>query len=412
MCVMKDDHTIDALKRVSERLRAAVGALVGALPPEARSISAMSRTLEVHKATCQRVVEGLSDKVEALEGLARLPGVAALKMHAAACERAGVPGQVVAEARAAIDEYATVLRRRGLTHEKVRRLVMVSRDRGEEGSLAQKRRKALFDAASLVSGERADAKAIAMVILPGPTPATTEICALVSMIQAEREPFARPMTLAALGAWWSHIPGLKPDGVLDEVRPPNFEVVQEISTAQVKAVELESSPGRAVVVIEAPTGAASDATILFKTRGTLGGAGAKSVAAAARVGMPVKTLVMDVMVHRSLEIMPSVTGCFALSAAPGDRPEGAPEQLWHERLADTPRVTEFDASRPPRCAVSVQEELVQRALGAAKVAPEDVRSFRLEIKYPIWQSEYRVYFGREVPGVQTLEPKGRMMAGR
>lgn len=401
---MKDDHTIDALKRVSERLRAAVGALVGALPPEARSISAMSRTLEVHKATCQRVVEGLSDKVESLEGLARLPGVAALKMHATACERAGVPAQVVAEARAAIDEYATVLRRRGLTHEKVRRLVMVSRDRGEEGSLAQKRRKALFDAASLVSGERADAKAVAMVIMPGSSPSTTELCALVSMIQAERESFARPMTLAALGA---------SEGMPEEMRqPPSFEIVQEMSTAQVKAVELESSPGRSVIVLEASTGAASDATVLFRSRGTFGAAGSRSMAAAARVGMPVKTLVMDVMVHRSLEVTPSVSGCFALSAAPGDRPEGAPEQLWHERLADTPRVTEFDASRPPRCAVSVQEELVQRALSAAKVAPEDVRSFRLEIKYPIWQSEYRIYFGREVPGVQTPEPRGRMMAGR
>lgn len=363
----------------------------------------MSRTLEVHKATCQRVVEGLSDKVESLEGLARLPGVAALKMHAAACERAGVPAQVVAEARAAIDEYATVLRRRGLTHEKVRRLVMVSRDRGEEGALAQKRRKALFDAASLVSGERADAKAVAMVILPGSTPATTELCALVAMIQAEREPFARPMTLAAL----------KPEGAGDDAgQPPSFEVVQEMTTAQVKAVELESNPRRSVIVLESQAGAATDATVLFRARGATGASGAKSLAAAARVAMPVKTLVMDVMVHRSLEVNPSMTGCFALSAAPGDRPEGAPEQLWHERLADTPRVTEFDASRPPRCAVSVQDELVQRALSAAKVAPEDVRSFRLEIKYPIWQSEYRVYFGREVPGVHTAEPKNRVMAGR
>lgn len=398
---MKDDHTIDALKRVSERLRAAVGALVGALPPEARSISAMSRTLEVHKATCQRVVEGLSDKVESLEGLARLPGVAALKMHATACERAGVPAQVVAEARAAIDEYATVLRRRGLTHEKVRRLVMVSRDRGEEGSLAQKRRKALFDAASLVSGERADAKAVAMVIMPGSSPSTTELCCLISMVQAERESFARPMTIMALG-----------EGKSDGMQPPSFEVVQEMSTAQVKAVDLDSGPGRSVLVLEASTGAASDATVLFRTRGTFGAAGSKTLAAAARVAMPVKTLVMDVMIHRSLEVTPNVSGCFALSAASGDRPEGAPEQLWHERLADTPRVTEFDASRPPRCAVSVQEELVQRALSAAKVAPEDVRSFRLEIKYPIWQSEYRIYFGREVPGVQTPEPRGRMMAGR
>ncbi len=373
----------------------------------------MSRTLEVHKATCQRVVEGLSDKVESLEGLARLPGVAALKMHAAACERAGVSGQIVAEARAAIDEYATVLRRRGLTHEKVRRLVMVSRDRGEEGALAQKRRKALFDAAALVGGERADAKAVAMVILPGPTPATTELCALVSMVQAERESFARPMTLGALGAWWSHVPGMKPENIPDEMRqPPTYEVVQEMSTGSVKAVELESSPGRSVIVLESQAGSPVDATVMFRSRGTSGAGGSKSIAAAARITMPVKTLVLDVMVHRSLEVVPGVSGCFALSAAPGDRPEGSPDQLWHERLADTPRVIEFDASRPPRCAVSVQDELVQRALAAAKVAPEDVRSFRLEIKYPLWQSEYRIYLMRQVAGSHTTEPKGRAMAGR
>jgi hypothetical protein len=367
----------------------------------------------VHKATCQRVVEGLSEKVETLEGLARLPGVAALKMHATACERAGVAAPIVAEARAAIDEYATVLRRRGLTHEKVRRLVMVSRDRGEEGALAQKRRKALFDAAALVSGERADAKTVAIVITPGPTPATTEMCALVSMIQAEREPFARPMTLAALGAWWTHVPGLKPETVPDEMRqPPSFEVVQDLSTAPIKAVELDTSPGRAVVVIEAPGSGTCDATVLFRMHGTAGTDATRSIAAAARINVPVKTLIMDVMVHRSLDVAPTVTGCFALSAAPGDRPEGAPDRLWHERLADTPRVNEFDASRPPRCTVSVQEELVQRLLSAAKVSPSDVRCFRLEIKYPIWQSEYRVYMARQVGGGHTTEPKGRVMAGR
>lgn len=394
---MKDDHTMDALRRVGERLRAAVGGLVQTLPEDARSISAMSRVLEIHKATCQRVVEGLNDKVEAVEGLARFPGVAALKMHASACERCGSSPSIVAETRAAIDEYATLLRRRGLTHEKVRRMVMVTRDRGEEGTLAQRRRKGLYDAASLVTGEHAEAKSLAILIMPGPSPSSSEMVVMVSMLRAEREEFAKPLTMMVMGGWWTRFPGMDTAHLPEEVRDePTFQLIEDLSTTPVRAVKLEAGSARSVVLIESPAGAIVDATIQFRTKSMIGGdqSHSKFVTAAARIAIPIRTLILDVLIHKDLDVVPSATGCYSLAAAPGDRAEGAPDQLWHERLADAPKMLEFDAANPPVSTMTHEGELVRRVLETGRVLAADVRAYRLEIKYPIWQSEYRVYFAK------------------
>jgi hypothetical protein len=85
--------------------------------------------------------------------------------------------------------------------------------------------------------------------------------------------------------------------------------------------------------------------------------------------------------------------------------------LWHERLADVPQVREFDPSNPPRPLAAVDESLVQRVLAAGNVHPSQVRAYRLEVRYPIWQSEYRVYFARgEAASRYRAEPSPQVHA--
>ena len=66
------EHDLMRIRRVGDRLRAGLRTLVEGFPPSARNISGMSRWLGVHKATCQRIVEGLDPGRDGLTAFSRL----------------------------------------------------------------------------------------------------------------------------------------------------------------------------------------------------------------------------------------------------------------------------------------------------------------------------------------------------
>lgn len=409
------EYDLMRIRRVGDRLRAAFRALVDSFPPNARNISGMSRWLSIHKATCQRIVEGLDPARDGLTAFGRFPGVEGLQLLISASATRGVSSDLLTASTAAVGEYEQLLAAHGRTQRGLVRIIESLRIEaaGPEGQpdrdLAEDQRKALFDGARRVTGEELRGKSLVAIIRPRTDlPARLEAIFYTRLIGVRRHSYSRPIVTFILGGWWSHLhpsePAIsgRPKGVASEVPP--FNLVEEFSTAGIKPVRIGGADARTLVVVDLDnvpsdgdgqgpadvTGRFCSTTMpnpLWDTRAKLN--------CTARITSPARALLMDVYLHHDLasELVPQLA-CYSVTAPPGDSPDGGPDQCWYERLPDLPDVLQIGRANTPRPhpVFPRHDHLVRHAFTREQIDPEDFLGFRSEVAYPIWQSEYRMYF--------------------
>jgi hypothetical protein len=395
------------VRRVGDRLRSTLRAQVARLPEEARGISGMARHLRVHKATCQRLVEGLSGAGDGADAVTLLPGVQGLRLVIRAARGKGINGGTVEAAAAAVDEYEELLAELGATQRGLARLVGAAGraaggdEAGERVAVAHRR--ALYGAARDVTGESVEGKSSIFLARPDERdPARLRVAIVLSLAGARRAAFSRPIVPFIIGA------GAAEGGAAGPEILPGF------STAGLRAAPLEGGAGRTAMVLELPPDpegvphaalGPADVAVRFTAGGKVNplvDAGAR-VDFATRIAQPCRALVHDVLVPRELAAAcRPVSGCFALSAPPGNTPEGAPERCWHDMFPEAAPVRAVKGRAvlsPPRLGGGAgAEALAERHAGLVRALLEregvdaaGLVGLRMEVEYPVWQTEYRLY---------------------
>ncbi|MFN7020549.1 MAG: hypothetical protein ACK4WH_04370 [Phycisphaerales bacterium] len=407
------EYNLMRIRRVGDRLRATLRALVDGFPPNARNISGMSRWLAVHKATCQRIVEGLDSSRDGLTCFARLPGIEGLRMAIEAGRTRGVAPDLLDSAAAAIGEYETLLLNYGRTQRGLVRLIESLRIQaaGPQGQpdrdMQEDQRKALFDGARRVTGEEVRGKSLVAIIRPRPDqPSRLDAFMYSRLVGARRHSFSRPIITFMLAGWWSHLFSaegpVRPAGVAVETLP--FELIDGFSTAGVRPVRIGVADARTLVVVDLDSvpgdgdgQGPADVTGRFHSSAMPNPIwdNRARLNCTLRITNPVRTLLMDVYLHHTLaaSLVPQLA-CYSLAAPPGDSPDGGPDQCWYERFPDMPEVARHPRGhRPgPHPAFARHDELAAHAFLREGLDPADYEAFRAEAAYPIWQSEYRMYF--------------------
>jgi hypothetical protein len=393
------------LQRVGDRLISTFSALIEQLPADARGISGMARYLGVHKATCQRIVEGAQQSDDALAAFLRFPGVRALRLHLKACRKRAVDGAVVEACEAAVRQFDDELEHYQVSHRGLIDLIASLRaaEDGGDSALHRRRameqRRALFGAARRLTGEETEAKVVVAIIRPAEVNedrlAITVACSLLGV---SRETFARPIVPFILAG---HHP--EREGRAADEAPAKYQLLPKLSTTGLRTVRLAGSGGRTLLVVEtegeagARGGEPVDVSLLFRTAAQLNPAKrpGERITAAVRVTQPTHHLLADVYVDRRLPIraMP-VGGCFALTAPPGNAPDGGADDCWFDRFPESVGIAPlsgFGGSGRMNPTQKRASELARLAFEADALDREDFVAFRTEVKYPVWQSEYRVY---------------------
>ena len=416
------DHELMRIRRVGDRLRASFRTLVDGFPPNARNISGMSRWLGVHKATCQRIVEGLDPGRDGLTAIARFPGTEGMRGHIAAASEHGVTSDLIHNATAAVEEYESLLAHFGHTQRGLVRIIESLRmeaagpDGQPDRELAEDQRKSLFDGAKRVTGEEMRGKGVVVILRPRADQPSRLAATMYTMLSGvRRHTFSRPVVSFMYSGFWSHSEEARPSSVQEERLP--YQLVPEFSTAGLKTVRIDSKDARTLVVVDLESVerdseglGPADACIKFHSLAIPNPVWDEQARlnVAARISSPSRALVMDVFLHHSIasNVLP-VVGSYALSAPPGDSPEGGPDQCWYERFPDSPELKQLGRANGTRARTLLprQEELIAYALRDATspgagalpgpIDPAEYLGYRCETTYPIWQSEYRLYF--EVP---------------
>lgn len=414
------EHDLMQIRRVGDRLRSAFRQLVEGLPPSARNISGMARWLGVHKATCQRIVEGLDPGRDGLSTFSRLPGVDGLRMLVTACAGRGVRPDLIAAAAAAVDEYAQLLETHGRTQRGLVRVIESLRIEaaGPAGKpdreMAEDQRKALFDGARRVTGEEMRGKATVAIVRPNPgDPSRLEAFLYSRLVGVRRYSFSRPVVMSILSGWWAHLHDssgvesaeARPAGVAPE--EPPFSLIEDFSTTGVRPVNIGSADARTLVVVDLEnvpsdgegqgpvdvTGRFHSATMpnpVWDSTSRLN--------VATRIARPTRAMLMDVYVHADLGTLSPQLACYSVCAPPGDARDGGPDHCWFERFPESAEIRTLgrggaDAPAFGRVgsAFARHEELVRFAFARDGLDASQFTGYRTEVAYPIWQSEYRMY---------------------
>jgi hypothetical protein len=388
---------------VGDHLRSTFQRVIDAMPPNARSISTMSRWLDIHKATCQRVVEALNKSTDALDALTRFPGVEGMRKHLAACLQRGIDPVKLQAAHEAVNEYEALLDELDLSQRALVELV-----RAEGPSLARQprvvrlQRKALFEAASTLTGERVRHKMLVGFLRPSQRdPNSLSVCLVSHLSGFERRPFSRPIVVALYGGWWGRF-GVREDW--SDAPAPDTEidrparVIEEFTSVEVRAIRLETSHLRTLLLVdtvEMPEPA--DVAVEIKTsaaRNPLSGASPRTDMAA-RISQPCEKLTIAVFLHESLAnaSSPSIA-CVSLAAPPGDSPDGAPSLVWFERFPEEPelRVVGHGDAAVASSVRTPPESLLSWFARTRLDRPSDYILHRCDVDFPVWQSEYRMNF--------------------
>lgn len=393
-----------SLERQGQRLIAAFRTLLGAMPPQAAGIGPLARYMGFPKATCQRVVEGATGSIDGLHAFSRFPGVEALRLFLAACERRGVDDAALAPAREAVDHYQAMLQRLGVSNRGLLDAIAaagtssrsaVTRDR------AHAQRRSLFSAAVRVTGENADAKIAVGVITPSPVEKGRLRAVVVSCLRGViREAYARPIAATIIPAHVDRLERLRPgsrNGDADTI-PVTVELLREFSTTGLRAVRLEGGSARTLVTIDAgraqPARGGVDAAVLFETdavRDPRERTDAR-LCAGARITQPCRVLVQDVWYHRDLiQHRRARGGCFSLAAPSGDTIEGGYDECWFERFPEATTITGLPALDRQDRHETIASRLLQHICTSRALDPRHLVGWRQRVEYPLWQTEYRIY---------------------
>ncbi len=390
------------LSLTTERLRSALGALIAEFPQRARSMGGMARWLGVSKASAQRLVEALTPTHDPTDALRRLPGTAALTAIVTAAERRGVDPAHITRARAAIDQYAVLVRTHARSQRAFNQLLSVGVGQAAPRLPTRAERRALHAAAVAVSGESLGVKSVIAFVDPSPSsPNNLRVRSLVSLLEARRRTFARPLVASLIAGWWSNVRTERASTRTD-VGAPAAEVVEPLCTAPVRPVPVVSADAHTALLIDFPDTPDAegwlgplDVAMWFahdRVNHPLTDPRAR-LSAAARIHQPTRLLVHDIFLHRSLadHLRPRVSAV-SMVALPGDLPGVETDALWFERFPDATDIQRLPPGLAPCPGCQRHLKLTQHAVERAGINTDDFEVFRCRVEFPAWQLEYRVDF--------------------
>jgi hypothetical protein len=389
------------MDRAARRLHGELGALLSALPPEARHASGLARQLKIDRTTCQRVVFLASRPYPGLEALERFPGVRALRSIEAAAGAADpdIDEGVLAAFGAAIRQFhETVSSLGGSLSRLCRRLAAEAAPAAQRPSdpAGGSARRTLFDAASQVTGRASDCWVAVYIYRPSPeAPDVLEVFRANGLRGHRSRRDAVPLVVhnfSSNSGSDGRFQGLRQDG--SEAAPAT--VVLEDFTSEPRPLVTARQPGEFFVQsVDTPaTGTGAPVDLMLATRSTLAHPAKQQPALEevwAMVNFPSRHLLLDVYLHPDLA-RTSVPSLDAHLWGPDFSQEVG--NRWRTRFSEAPplQLLGNGIRRPGPEAFAELPALTEQLFERADIDPEPYVGYRCDVAYPLWRTGYCISF--------------------
>jgi hypothetical protein len=424
----------DAARRVGERLSAELGELIRSMPIERRTVTAMSRWLDITRPICQRVVQAARHRGDPLEVLTRLPGVQGLASFVRAARDAACDAGAVDAVEAATTAYTNLIDRHGgsqsrliaaiehrLREQADSRPAAPDTEPPADGPTAARRR--IFEGATAITGREYGAQVGVFLYAPTPGKADRIDCiTAMGLLDVRTRDGAMPICPISTFAYG------RPDDSPDElpVRPVTETEGSPLPVGRVEPFCSTPPPeiiarrrgGRVSVLIEPDRTAPGPVDVMLAARflGVPHPAldDPKMQTCFVHCDGPARRLLIAVHLHRSIAMRSvAMAGAYirdrVAARIPG--PDGhahvlTPQELWADRLPDVPSLEYLglgleQADAP---AYARQRELVSHLMDLQAWDPDEFVGYRIQVEYPVWNAQYVVHF--DFPDEEDGEGEG------
>lgn len=393
---------IAAAQRVAARLHADLGRLVAKLPPAAQGGSGMARTLNIVRNTCQRVAHALQDADPSLETLVKLPGVKGLEQMLDAMRSLGLPGKDIDLAAVGVGQFDRFIREHAGSHAKlIARIEAPGSGAPGVGLGSEPMRRALFEAATGVTGRNAEASVSLYAFRPDPAdPEVLQRATVTGLYRTVVMPGGMPIVIAAGDTLHWADPERRTLLLQDETAAAGNTpdaLLPEFTTTPLPTVSSRGRSGNLIQVID-PADLDSPETLDVFTLAranhpmhdpSTGELTLDEVWSLANCAS--QRLVFDVFLHRDLErrVRPHIDAQLwypNLSSPGGDR--------WVTRFPDTPRLQLLGEglAHARSEAWPGHADLCRVLFQRVGWDPGAFVGFRCEVAYPIWRAGYCMSF--------------------
>ncbi|MCA9242718.1 MAG: hypothetical protein KDA32_02090 [Phycisphaerales bacterium] len=394
-----------ALEDVLRGLHRDLRDMLAVLPVEAQTASGLARRLKIERTTCQRAVSAATQPFAGLALVGQLPGVAGLTSLVESARQCWPRDKDIQESakrlRAAVDEYAEVLRRVAGSRAKLMSRINSSHTpHAAQPDQFDAYARQLFEAAAALTGRQSQTWLAAHIYEPcerADRLMQTRAHGLINHVARED---AVPLTFhvfntppageasaddaAELGRF--HAIG---DAANDEIPQ---EVLRPFSTDPPPVVRARQPNEFLVQTVDPATGSRGACDLVFGLRGLM----AHPLVAAphmeevwALINFPVRWLLLDVFLHRDI----------ARRCVPGLdvhlwRPDFASTvgERWQTRFANGPRLEVLGGGlrQVETPAFARHPELLRYLFETRGLDPADFVGYRCQASYPMWRTGYRV----------------------
>ncbi|TMP37337.1 hypothetical protein [Pseudoalteromonas rubra] len=391
------------LRRLGERVKKVLTAIMRALPPQAQTIGGFARHIGCHRSTSQRLFNANKAK-SGEQVLYHLPGLQALNALGNQLQD-HIPDNLVAQWCQVSQRFAATMPQYARSHAELKRLLAGDEENKvktpDDNMSGQDKRAQLYYAAKSLLGMSMDEIFCAYVLTRGRgREGFLQEVAMISKSQVTREIGAAPFV-----QFYTHphsddfIAPLDIDAHsrLDSKRF-SIGIAQELSTPGLLTAFASYSPGNSGLVFDPIPGYERfDATFIFNNPDELVDPlshASKCSSTSISIKNPAKKLRLLVLIEKQLDRHSCVNvGCYHGNQKV-EEGKLSVEDMWTERLPEFPelRLIDLAAGAQALHGDTTQQKKLDYLFRYAELDPANYRCYLMEVDYPIWSTTYRIYF--------------------
>lgn len=387
---MQSVQIVNESREVLQGVRAALIELYASLGADPAEPQEVSRRFEINRNLTWKLSRVIAAD-DPLAALNHLPGNAGIQLALRAFEKAGASRANVGGVESAVRRLNELIEFHADGRDEFE-LTLESMGLFEREARVESGRELAFRGNSMIWGVQARARVLCNIIAPQKDdPSKQDFAQVAALVEFRR---LRPEARWRLFRYQIHddqgkdlTKEKRPEELADKPEGAPPLLMPQFCSPNMPALEVADGPeGREFVLPGGPVGkhSAFDCFLGYVARGFPAYAtpGNEHASAASPITLPVETLILDVLLHKDIEI-PRVPEVLVYGFPHGGMDNPAAQRI-HNQLPCTERVSEL-AGSPPAVATALAPQygrMVASVYSRLGWKPDDFRGYRLEYRFP------------------------------
>lgn len=391
------------ISREGERIKNGLTKVIDSFPNNARTITGMANWLKANKSTCQRMVETINKAVDGLQVIHLLPGPEGINKFLDLAAQNNINKKLIAGAREVVYRFENLIFEYSRSHSALKQLIKSSLQNKEVLPDKLELRKTLYEAAKNITGENIETAFKFFILKENEEDAQyLQQYTLSFHENCKQDKNSRPMMFAANSCeqqlTLDKLEIVSVDSHNNKVLP-TFGIVKELTSETVLESVDQALSGDGWVVLPTEHYFENDFNIgviknyPFEQRGPFHG-GQKASCVSAMIRGATKRLNLICFLHRKYAMRSAANiGIYSTNTKLVNM-ISSPDSLWFDRFQDDLDLLLYNTTVNfnEKLDHPLANHLVDLFFNLTDCDKSDFSCYLVQVDYPIWASQYRMYF--------------------